>query len=142
MRHTPRTISDRGERRREEVHRRARSQMRSVLIVDDDFDNRRALEILLELNGYEPVAAAGGAEALAILRKRHVDVILTDWMMPVLSGADLIERIRADRLAEGIPIIVVTAAYETVRHTAPDGVRVLGKPLEIDTLLAILDQLP
>jgi CheY-like chemotaxis protein len=75
--------------------------MMSILIVDDEFDSRRALEILLELQGYEVSSAAGGSEALAMLREKEFDVILTDWMMPVMSGGELISRIRAEKLAEG-----------------------------------------
>jgi len=115
--------------------------MMSILIVDDEFDGRRALEILLELQGYEVSSAAGGSEALAMLRDKEFDVILTDWMMPVMSGGELISRIRAEKLAEGIPIIVLTAASEAVRSARPPCARVIGKPLEIPALLEAITEL-
>jgi CheY-like chemotaxis protein len=115
--------------------------MKSILIVDDEFDSRRALEILLELQGYEVTSAASGHDALAMLREKEFDVILTDWMMPVMSGGELISRIRAERLAEGIPIIVLTAASESVRSARPPCARVMGKPLEFPRLLEAITEL-
>jgi len=134
-------VSHRSSRSWRELSEAADPKMRSVLIVDDEYDSRRALEILLQLHGFQVTAAAGGEEALAVLHERTFDVILTDWMMPVVSGAEVISRVRADRLAEGVPIIVLTAAFEAVRSAAPQGVRVIGKPLEFRALLQTLNEI-
>jgi CheY-like chemotaxis protein len=115
--------------------------MKSILIVDDEFDSRRALEILLELQGYEVTAVEGGREALAMLREKEFDVVVTDWMMPVMSGGELISRIREEGIAEGVPIIVLTAASEAVRSARPPCARVMGKPLEIPRLLEAITEL-
>jgi CheY-like chemotaxis protein len=109
--------------------------MTAILVVDDEFDSRRALEILLQLHGFEVTPAANGDEALQVLHNRDVDIIVTDWMMPVMSGKELIERIRADRRTAGIPIVVLTAAVESVRSQRPPCALVMGKPYDIWTLL-------
>jgi CheY-like chemotaxis protein len=62
-------------------------------------------------------------------------------MMPRMSGAELLARIRAERLAEDTPIIVVTAAAESARSVLRDPVCILGKPLDIGKLLAAMDEL-
>ena len=78
-----------------------KAPVNSILVVDDEFDSRRALEILLELHGFDVTPAANGAEALHILRDRKFDIILTDWMMPVMSGQELLARLSAEKIAEG-----------------------------------------
>lgn len=105
--------------------------MTAILVVDDEFDSRRALEILLQLHGFEVTPAANGDEALQVLRNRDVDIIVTDWMMPVMSGKELIERVRADQRT----IVVLTAAVESVRSQRPPCALVMGKPYDIWTLL-------
>jgi len=115
--------------------------MKSVLIVDDEVDSRRALELLLRLHGFDGATAADGEEALRLLRRRHFDVIVTDWMMPRMSGAELLARIRAERLAETTPVIVVTAAAEAARSTLRDPVCIIAKPLDIGELLTTIEEL-
>lgn len=129
------------EREGRPAFRHTGAAMKSVLIVDDEVDSRRALELLLRLHGFDGATAEDGEEALGLLRHRHFDVIITDWMMPRMSGAELLARIRAERLAEDTPIIVVTAAAESARSVLRDPVCILGKPLDIGKLLAAMDEL-
>ena len=96
-----------------------KAAMSSILVVDDEFDSRRALEILLELHGFDVTPAANGEEALHILRSRKFDIILTDWMMPVMSGQELLTCLQAEKIAEGAPVVVLTAAAEAVSSLAP-----------------------
>jgi len=115
--------------------------MSSILVVDDEFDSRRALEILLGLHGFDVTPAANGEEALHILRSRKFDVILTDWMMPVMSGQELLTRLQAEKIAEGAPVVVLTAAAEAVSSLEPACARVMGKPFDIRDLLSTIDEL-
>lgn len=82
----------------------------SVLVVDDDENNRFVLSGLLDVMGHRVEEAADGVQALAILTERPVDVVLADLEMPGLSGVELVRHIRAQRgeLAT-IPIVAVTA---------------------------------
>jgi CheY-like chemotaxis protein len=103
-------------------------------------DSRRALEILLQLHGFEGTCAADGEEALQLLRKRSFDVILTDWMMPRMAGADLITHLRRERLAKPDTVIVLTAAAEAARAELPHGIAVIGKPCDFASLLSEIDR--
>lgn len=85
----------------------------SILVAEDYDDNRDLMVFILSANGHTVYPAANGLEALQIARTTHLDLILMDLSMPVMSGLQATEMIRAtnDFLAK-IPIIAVTA-YDT-----------------------------
>ncbi len=110
-----------------------------ILIVEDDDDLRDAAAELLSSAGYSVRGAADGAKALALLRGgfRPV-VILLDLMMPVMSGWAFREHQLADRALAGIPVVVLSAIVGAERARLPGVAAVLGKPLDVDTLLDVL----
>ena len=67
------------------------------------------MQAVLSQNGYEPVPAADGVEALDILDKKHIDLILLDIMMPRMDGYEFTEIIRGNQMLRDIPILMVTA---------------------------------
>ncbi|MEP7369806.1 MAG: response regulator, partial [Dermatophilaceae bacterium] len=81
----------------------------SILIVDDEAQNRRLLEALLGPEGYRTRAAAGGKEALASIADDPPDLVLLDVMMPGIDGRQVARAIKADPATRNIPIIIVTA---------------------------------
>nr|WP_305121042.1 ATP-binding protein [Saccharibacillus sp. JS10] len=82
----------------------------SVLIVDDDPVNRRVLQNLLTTAGYEVHAASGGAEALEFMEKKlDVELVITDWMMPGMSGLELCRQLRQRYTLAVLPILLLTA---------------------------------
>ncbi len=88
-----------------------RAGLPRVLIVEDDPSLRRLLEIRLSVDGYETRAARDGAAALEELAIWTPDAVLTDLMMPRLSGLDLCRAIRGDACTAAIPIILLTARF-------------------------------
>jgi DNA-binding response OmpR family regulator len=80
-----------------------------VLVVEDNPNARKLMAAVLEQHGYEPVCAQDGVEALEILDKRHVDLILLDIMMPRMDGYEFTEILRANVALGEIPILMVTA---------------------------------
>jgi two-component system, chemotaxis family, chemotaxis protein CheY len=98
----------------------------SVLIVDDSFVMRRILERALRQAGLEIAEvfeASDGAEALDVLKKQQVDLILSDLNMPRMGGLELLRHIRAHRLAAGVPVVMVTteSGEESVREAIAAG---------------------
>ena len=78
-----------------------------VLVVDDEEDNREILVELLRNEGYLITSAENGAAALALLADGlDPDVIVTDLMMPVMSGWELCERLKKDSCHRSIPLVV------------------------------------
>lgn len=108
-----------------------------VLIADDDQVSREILRRYLRTEGYEVTAAADGQEALDILRQERHRLVVTDWMMPRLSGVDLIRRARADESLGYVYFIVVTVKgkrqelLEALEAGADDYVR---KPIDREEL--------
>jgi CheY-like chemotaxis protein len=81
-----------------------------VLIVDDQAPDRELLRRMIEsLGGYEVIEAAGGREAIALVKDLRPDIILLDLMMPEVDGFAVLESVRSDETTRSIPIIVVTA---------------------------------
>jgi len=81
----------------------------TILIVDDEQQNRRLLEALLGPEGYVTRTASGGKEALASIADDPPDLILLDVMMPEMDGRQVASAIKANPATSNIPIIIVTA---------------------------------
>lgn len=82
--------------------------MARILIVDDEPDIRFLIRHILELDGHQVAEAPNGAVAMQRILERAPDLVVTDVMMPVMNGAELIARLRADPATASIPILAVT----------------------------------
>jgi CheY-like chemotaxis protein len=114
----------------------------SVLIVDDEFGLADITADLLNEAGYDVVLAINGKLGLASLANRRADIVLTDLMMPVMDGPELIRRMRADPALAAIPTILMTALPEAI----PTGAAamhdaVLVKPFSRAELLETVQRL-
>lgn len=108
-----------------------------ILVVDDDAAIRDALSGALRDAGYDVAVAADGRQALALLTPRPA-LMIVDLMMPELDGWELIDELqRAAPLAD-VPICVLSAI---VSHAPPSVSAVLGKPVDLDRLLATIERL-
>lgn len=85
--------------------------MRSILLVEDDTDTRRALDDLLTEQGFDVRCAANGAEAIALLQERSTkpDLIILDIWMPYMDGLEFRALQKVLPGAKDIPVLVVTA---------------------------------
>jgi signal transduction histidine kinase/ligand-binding sensor domain-containing protein/CheY-like chemotaxis protein/predicted DNA-binding transcriptional regulator AlpA len=81
----------------------------TVLVVEDDLSLLNFLSQSLIIDGYNPIKATNGEEALKILDKQHVDLIISDVMMPVMDGLSLCKVIKNDINYSHLPIILLTA---------------------------------
>jgi len=113
----------------------------SVLVVEDQASVRTMLERILSRGGYAVRVAASGEEAIAICQDNHaIDVVVTDVVMPRMSGTTLLERL-AD-IGPDKAILISGYSDETIPgQTGPMTVRFLQKPFEAAALLAVLDDL-
>ena len=78
-----------------------------ILVVEDNPNARKLMEAVLKQNGYEPLLAADGIEALDVLDNKHVDLIVLDVMMPRMDGYEFTETLRSSGCE--LPILMVTA---------------------------------
>jgi two-component system response regulator AtoC len=107
----------------------------TILIVDDEAHMRRVLEIMLRQLGHRPLSATDGRQALAVLEREPVDLVLTDLRMPVLDGMGLLEAMAARGMA--VPTIVMTAqgSIETAVQALKLGAQdYLLRPVDVSVL--------
>ncbi len=113
-----------------------------ILLVEDDSGIRDSVVELLEAEGYAVAAAANGSDALEWLaREAPPDMLLVDLVMPMMSGGELLERVRADPRLAAIPAVLMTAAIPSPRAPVPAADAVLAKPFELDALLDLVARL-
>lgn len=115
---------------------------RSVLLVDDEPGVRHYVQRVLQQHGFKVMAAAEGEQAMEMASRtsERIDVLLTDLVMPGLSGRQLATRFRA--LRPGVPVVCMTGFAEDDQVAARDGAlmsAVLIKPFRVDALLRTLD---
>jgi DNA-binding NtrC family response regulator len=112
----------------------------TLLVVDDNDDNRYALTLQLSRAGYANVATAeNGTQALQLVRARKFDLVLLDVMMPDLDGFTVCERLRADEATCDVPVIFLTAldgTFDKVRAFSVGAVDYVTKPFRSEELLA------
>ena len=107
------------------------------MVVEDDDAIRELYIEILESEGYSVMVARNGAEALRKLKASPLipDVIMTDLMMPVMSGKELVEKISQDDQLKWVPTIVISA-YSKKPHV---GTAFIAKPFEIDEMIEHLE---
>jgi DNA-binding response OmpR family regulator len=113
-----------------------------IMIIEDDEAMRSLLEDFFEEEGFETDSASNGADALRILSKDHLDLIITDIRMPGLTGLDILPRLR--RLKPETSIIVMTAyGSEDVRRRSLDrgATTYLEKPIHLSQLRTLIHEM-
>jgi signal transduction histidine kinase/CheY-like chemotaxis protein len=122
-------------RRDEALPEPAQGAGERVLVVEDEDGARQGLEEILEILGYRAAAVASGEEALALASTEPFDVLLTDLVLPGISGAELAGRLAGRRPA---PAVIIMSGYtedEAMRRGIRTGeVRFLQKPFDMETL--------
>ena len=119
-----------------------RLDMATILIVDDLLANRQVLVTLLRHQGHRLLEAADGSEGLAAVQAEHPDLVITDVLMPVMDGYELVRQLRLDPTTSRIPVVFYTAHYgerEARALALSIGVSdVLTKPAESAEVLKIV----
>lgn len=112
-----------------------------LLVVDDEPDILEELGDFLHSEGYEVELARDGYEALGRMRQRPPDVLMVDLRMPLMDGAALVERLRNERLAPQMPIVLFSADQHVhSRAAALEVDAALAKPLDLDEVLGVLQR--
>ncbi|MFA5891451.1 MAG: response regulator [Actinomycetota bacterium] len=109
----------------------------SILVVDDEPDVRFLLRMIFQGAGHSVVEARNGLVALDCVREAKPSVVVTDLMMPVMDGRELIERLRSDPQMAAVPILLISAS--PINGVGADAV--LKKPFRSADLLALIQDL-
>ena len=115
-----------------------------VLVVDDFTTMRRIMKTALKQIGFKTILEADdGTTALRVLKEHKIDLILSDWNMPKMSGMQLLKEVRKDESLKGIPFVLVTAEAQkdNVMQAIKAGVNnYLVKPFTADGIKEKLEQ--
>lgn len=115
--------------------------MRTVLVVEDDFDTLHPLAELLRLKGYTVSTATEAEQGMAVARQQRPDLIITDIALPGRSGLHFIGAVRRDEQIKSTPIIVISGCGPMilVEAEAAGANCCLEKPISIDLFWAAID---
>lgn len=122
------SMTSRAGRANNPVHRRKSS---TIVLADDDRNIVDLLADLLEDEGYHVLRASDGQQAWNLCQQHDPSLVITDVMMPRLSGLELVSRLRHGQTARP-PVIIMSAVRQTL--PAPD-VTFLPKPFDLDEML-------
>jgi len=116
-----------------------------ILIVDDFSTMRRIVKnILRQLNFVNILEADDGSTALEVLQRDKVDLVVSDWNMPKMTGLELLKAVRADDALKHIPFLMVTAEaqQENIIEAVKSGVsNYIVKPFTAETLSQKINQI-
>jgi len=117
---------------------------KKILVVDDEVHIVHVVAIKLRNNGYEPIVAGNGQEAYELAVSENPDIIIADYMMPIMSGLELLEKLRANEQTKDIPFILLTARNFAIDDTRQQQLRVsqcITKPFSPKELLRTIEDI-
>lgn len=111
---------------------------KKVLVVDDEIHIVHVVAIKLRNNDYEVITAENGQEAFELACEEAPDIVVTDYQMPIMSGLELIEKLRGCDKTKDIPVIMLTARSFAVEEEIQQRLKIsvcLSKPFSPKELL-------
>jgi len=115
---------------------------KKVLVVDDEIHIVHVVAIKLRNNSYEVITASNGAEAFELACSEKPDIIVTDFQMPVMTGLELLEKIRQNEATKDIPAILLTARSFAIEDEQKQYLQIsecLSKPFSPKELLRSIE---
>lgn len=113
----------------------------NILVVDDELDMRKLLSRYLEKHGFRVFSAGDALQALDVLSREPIQLVLTDYNMPYIDGIGFTEQLKQDPRYKDVPVILVTAhsTDELVDRGLRRGVAMtLSKPIDFERLLTLV----
>lgn len=116
--------------------------MTTILVVDDSPTIRQVVATVLEARGYDTRSATDGQDALERLQEERVDMVLLDFVMPVMNGYQFCRHLRADPRFEGLPVVLMSAKGDKIRGQfvqQTGAVDAITKPFDPRALVAVVE---
>jgi CheY-like chemotaxis protein len=115
---------------------------KTILVVDDEFGILEVLEAILSDVGFKVISAMNGQEAMALLQEEVPDLVIVDFMMPLLDGAGVIKAMRADGRLGRVPVLLASALPEqTISERCTGYDAFLRKPYKTERLMEEISRL-
>jgi len=117
---------------------------KKVLVVDDEVHIIHVVAIKLRNNGFEVISASDGGEAFELACSERPDIIVTDFQMPVMTGLELVEKLRQNEATRNTPVIMLTARGFAVEDKQGEDLQIsefLSKPFSPKELLRSIEDI-
>jgi CheY-like chemotaxis protein len=117
---------------------------KKVLVVDDEIHIVHVVAIKFRNNGYEVLTASDGSQAYELACSEKPDIIVTDYQMPVMTGLELIEKVRETEVIKDIPVILLTARSFAIEEEQKQQLQIsecLSKPFSPKELLRSVEDI-
>lgn len=115
--------------------------MKTILVVDDELGSAEVLSLILEEEGYRAFCAVNGRLALVQARDVVPDLVVVDYMMPLMNGAEFSRALRADPQFAHTKVILNSGLPEAAIREQFDGYDAfLRKPFKVERLLELVEQ--
>ena len=119
-----------------------RGRRTRVLLAEDDRALRRFLEVVLDRAGYKVIPAADGLEAMKVALSTPIDIVVTDAMMPNLSGHEFCRFLRNSQTLSHLPVILLSALERKEPEQNLEQVDAfLAKPVSAESLIECIEKL-
>lgn len=116
--------------------------MKTILVVDDEIGSAESLSIILEDEGYRTFCAANGQQGLEKVEEVRPDLVVLDFMMPVMNGVVMGQKLRADPRFSQVKLLFNTGLPESMVQQHFQGYDAfLRKPYDIDEALTLIREL-
>lgn len=112
-----------------------------VLLAEDDRALRRYLEVVLDRAGYKVISAADGLEAMKLALSTPIDIVVTDAMMPNLSGQEFCRFLRNSQTLSHVPVILLSAIEQKQNSDDVTVNAFLSKPVSAESLVGCIENL-
>lgn len=117
---------------------------KKVLVVDDEIHIVHVVAIKLRNNDYEVITAENGAEAFKLACEVNPDIVVTDFQMPVMTGLELVEKLRQTEETKNTPVIMLTARNFAIEDEQKEKLQIsecLSKPFSPKELLRSIEDI-
>ena len=117
---------------------------KKVLVVDDEIHIVHVVAIKLRNNGFEVISAENGAKAFELACAEKPDIIVTDFQMPVMTGLELVAKLRQNETTKDIPVIMLTARSFAIEDEQKQNLKIsefLSKPFSPKELLRSIEDI-
>jgi CheY-like chemotaxis protein len=110
--------------------------MKTIVVIDDEFGLADVLAATLSEVGFRVHTAANGVQGLEVMAENPPDLVILDFMMPLLDGPGVLRAMRVDPRLSSVPVVMISAMPESaVRARCSGYVAFLRKPFEFDAVL-------
>ncbi|MBV9198926.1 MAG: response regulator [Alphaproteobacteria bacterium] len=115
--------------------------MALILVVDDEFSVAEVLQSVLADSGHEVITAVNGRQALERLGERRPDLVLLDFMMPIMDGPALLRAMKRDPAYHDIPAVIMSSLPKRVVAQAAGGLfsAILRKPFKLAAVIETVE---